>query len=127
MRDARIIGTGIYVPEKVLTNADLSRNLGEDIDEFVTNVVGIRERHIAADDESAADLATNAAFAALANAAIAASDIDLILLATDTPEYISPATSVVVQERIGAINAGTFDINCACAGFVTTLDAAYSL
>src|SRR5438445_13900617 len=108
MRDARIIGTGIYVPEKVLTNADLSRNLGEDIDEFVTNVVGIRERHIAADDESAADLATNAAFAAFANAAIAASDIDLILLATDTPEYISPATSVVVQERIGAINAGTF-------------------
>ncbi len=125
MRDARIIGTGIYVPEKVLTNADLSRDLGVDIDEFVTNIVGIRERHIAADDESAADLATNAARAALENSGITAADLDLILLATDTPEYISPATSVVVQNRIGAINAGTFDINCACAGFVTTLDAAY--
>lgn len=125
MRDARIIGTGIYVPERILTNADLSLNLGVDIDEFVTNVVGIRERHIAADDESAADLATMAAEAALQDAGILAADVDLILLATDTPEYISPATSVVVQERIGAVNAGTFDINCACAGFVTTLDAAF--
>ena len=125
MRDARIIGTGIYVPEKVLTNADLSRNLGEDIDEFVTNIVGIKERHIAADDESTADLATHAAENALADAGIAAEDLDLILLATDTPEYVSPATSVVVQNRIGAANAGTYDINAACAGFVTTLDAAY--
>lgn len=125
MRNAKIIGTGIYVPEKVLTNADLSQHLGVDIDEFVSTVVGIRERHICADDESSADLATNAAIAALANAGIAASDLDLILLATDTPEYVSPATSVVVQSRIGAVNAGTFDVNCACAGFVTTLDAAY--
>ena len=125
MRDARIIGTGIYVPEKIVTNADLSRHLGVDIDEFVISVVGIRERHIAAEDESAADLAANAARAALENAGIAATELDLILLATDTPEYISPATSVVVQHRIGAINAGTFDINCACAGFVTTLDAAF--
>jgi 3-oxoacyl-[acyl-carrier-protein] synthase-3 len=125
MRDARIIGTGIYVPEKVLTNADLSANLGVDIDEFVSNIVGIRERHIAADDESTADLATNAAVAALENAGLNASELDLILLATDTPEYVSPATSVVVQHRIGAVNAGTFDINSACAGFVTTLDTAF--
>lgn len=125
MRDAKIVGTGIYVPEKILTNADLSRNLGTDIDEFVTNIVGITERHIAAENESSADLAAKAALAALTNAGIDPSEIDLILLATDTPEYISPATSVVVQERIGAKNAGTFDINCACAGFVTTLDAAY--
>ena len=125
MRDARIIGTGIYVPETVLTNADLSRNLGEDIDEFVTNIVGIKERHIAADDESTADLATYAAGKALADAGITADELDLILLATDTPEYLSPATSVVVQNRIGATNAGTYDINAACAGFVTTLDAAF--
>jgi 3-oxoacyl-[acyl-carrier-protein] synthase-3 len=125
MRDARIIGTGIYVPEKVLTNADLSRNLGEDIDEFVSNVVGISERHIASDTQSAADLATNAALASLENAGIRADELDLILLATDTPEYISPATSVVVQHRIGAVNAGTFDVNSACAGFVTTMDTAY--
>ena len=125
MRDAKIIGTGIYVPERIVTNAELSANLGVDINEFVSTVVGIRERHIAAEDESAADLATHAAEAAIAAGGISAADIDLILLATDTPEYVSPATSVVVQERIGAVNAGTFDINCACAGFVTTLDAAF--
>ena len=125
MRDAKIIGTGVYVPERVVTNAELSRNLGEDIDEFVSTIVGIKERRIAADDESAADLATAAAQKALENAGIAAEDLDLILLATDTPEYISPATSVVVQHRIGAVNAGTFDINSACAGFVTTLDTAF--
>jgi 3-oxoacyl-[acyl-carrier-protein] synthase-3 len=125
MNDAKIIGTGVYVPERVVTNAELSQNLGEDIDEFVTNVIGIRERRIAAEDESAADLATAAASAALTDAGVDAADLDLILLATDTPEYISPATSVVVQQRLVAKNAGTFDINSACAGFVTTLDTAY--
>lgn len=125
MRDARITGTGIYVPERVVTNAELSQRLGEDIDQFVSSVVGIRERHFAADNESSADLAVNAAKAALANAGVNAADLDLILLATDTPEYISPATSVVVQDRIGASKAGTFDVNAACAGFVTTLDTAF--
>ncbi len=125
MRDAKIIGTGIYVPEKILTNADLSKMLGSEIDEFVSTIVGINQRHICADDESTADLATKAAENALENAGISAADLDLILLATDTPEYLSPATSVVVQARIGAKNAGTFDINCACAGFVTTLDTAF--
>ena len=125
MRDAKIIGTGVYVPERIVTNAEISQNLGEDIDDFVTNVIGIKERHIAAEDESTADLAAAAAENALRNAGIDATDIDLILLATDTPEYISPATSVVVQHRIGAVNAGTFDINCACAGFVTTLDTGF--
>ena len=125
MRDAKIIGTGVYVPERIVTNAELSQNLGEDIDEFVTNIVGIRERRIAAENESTADLATAAAEAALRDAGVDAEDLDLILLATDTPEYISPATSVIVQTRIGASRAGTFDINCACAGFVTTLDTAF--
>lgn len=125
MPDAKIIGTGVYVPERIVTNAELSRNLGEDIDEFVTTVVGIKERRIAAEHESAADLAAAAAENALNDSGIIAAELDLILLATDTPEYISPATSVVVQQRIGAVNAGTFDINCACAGFVTTLDAAF--
>jgi len=124
MRDAKITGTGVYVPEQVLTNDDLSEMLGEDINEFVENIVGIRERHIAAENESSADLAENAARRAIEDAGIAAEDIDLIILATDTPEFLSPATSVVVQERIGALNAGTFDLNCACAGFVTALDNA---
>ena len=125
MRNAVIIGTGVYVPEKVLTNDDLSRILGENINDFVETKVGIFERHVAADNESSADLATNAARNALENAGISAAEIDLIILATDTPEYLSPATSVIVQHRIGAKNAGTFDVNAACSGFVTAFDTAF--
>jgi 3-oxoacyl-[acyl-carrier-protein] synthase III len=124
MRYAKIVGTGSYVPEKILTNDELSRMLGEDIDEFVSQVLGIRERHICAPDESTADLAHAAARRALKAAGVEAEQLDLIVLATDTPEYISPATSVVVQHRLDAKNAGTFDLNCACAGFVTALDTA---
>lgn len=121
---ANIISTGIYVPEKIVTNDDLSRILGEDINEFVTRVLGIQERHVCADNESTADLATNASRAALEAAHLDARELDLIILATDTPEQLSPATSVVVQHRLGASNAGTFDVNSACAGFVTALDTA---
>jgi len=124
MTNARITGTGSFVPRKVLSNDDLSQMLGEDINEFVSQVIGIKERHICAETESTADLATEAASLALDDANVRAEDLDLIILATDTPEYVSPATSVVVQHRIGARNAGTFDINCACAGFVTALDTA---
>jgi 3-oxoacyl-[acyl-carrier-protein] synthase III len=124
MTYARIIGTGSYVPKKVLTNSDLSRMIGEDIDEFVSHTIGIKERHICAQDESTADLAGAASIKALESGGIAPAEIDLIILATDTPEHLSPATSVVVQNRMGAKNAGTFDVNCACAGFVTALDTA---
>ena len=124
MAFAKIIGTGSYVPEKVLTNIDLSRMLGDDVDEFVSQVIGIKERHICKENESTADLATAAGLNALKSAGLKASDLDLIILATDTPEHLSPATSVVVQHRIGARNAGTFDVSCACAGFVTALDTA---
>ena len=124
MRNAKIIGTGVSVPDKVVTNDDLSEMLGEDISEFVVKNLGIEERHVLADDESAADIATKAAENALKDAKISAEEIDLIIVATDTPEYLSPGTSVVVQHRIGAKNAGTFDTNCACAGFVTAFDTA---
>jgi 3-oxoacyl-[acyl-carrier-protein] synthase III len=124
MTFARIVGTGAYVPAKVLTNHDLSRILGEDINEFVAKVLGIHERHVCAEDESTADLASAASLAAIEAAGISPLDLDLIILATDTPEQLSPATSAVVQHRIGAKNAGTFDVNCACAGFVTALDTA---
>ena len=124
MTYARIIGTGSYVPEKVLTNDDLSRMLGENVNDFVSQVIGIEERHICGEDESTADLATQAATRALAAANVSPADLDLIILATDTPEHLSPATSVIVQHRLGAKSAGTFDVNCACAGFVTALDTA---
>jgi 3-oxoacyl-[acyl-carrier-protein] synthase-3 len=121
---ARIIGTGSYIPEKVLTNDDLSRMLGEDINEFVSQVIGINERHVCAENESTADLAAAASLKALESAGITPDQLDLIILATDTPEHLSPATSVVIQDRIGAKKAGTFDVNSACSGFVTALDTA---
>lgn len=124
MSYAKIISTGIYVPDKVITNDELSQILGEDINEFVTEVLGIRERRICAENESTADLATNASRQALEAAGMDAAELDLIILATDTPEQLSPATSVVVQHRLRAVNAGTFDVNAACAGFVTALDTA---
>jgi 3-oxoacyl-[acyl-carrier-protein] synthase-3 len=122
---AVIAGTGAHVPDRVVTNAQLSALLGEDIDEFVTNVLGIRERRWCAPDESTVQLAVPAAQQAIAAAGLTAPDIDLIIVATDTPEYISPATSSVLQHRLGATRAGTFDVNCACAGFVTALDVAW--
>jgi len=125
MREAVITGTGSYVPERVVTNAELSAILGENIDDFVSQNLGIHERRYCAPDESTADLAAAAAERALESAGVSASDIDLLIVATDTPEYISPSTAPVVQARIGAWNAGAFDVNSACAGFVTALDVAW--
>src|SRR5215218_9018414 len=113
LREAVITGTGSYVPERVVTNDELSATLGEDINDFVSNTLGISERRFAAASESTADLAANAARAALESAGITPDDVDLIILATDTPEYISPATAPVVQARIGAFKAAAFDINSA--------------
>lgn len=124
-RNAAITGTGCHVPDRVVTNAELSRVLGEDIDDFVSNNLGIRERRYCAANESTADLAAAAAVQALDAAGLSPIDVDLLIVATDTPEYISPATSAVVQARIGAWNAGVFDVNSACAGFVTALDVAW--
>jgi 3-oxoacyl-[acyl-carrier-protein] synthase III len=125
LRHATVVGTGSYVPARVVTNAELSRTLGEDIDDFVSNTLGIRERRWCAPDESTADLALRAACAALASAGRTPEEVDLLIVATDTPEYVSPATSSVVQGRLGAKRAATFDINAGCAGFVTALDTAW--
>jgi 3-oxoacyl-[acyl-carrier-protein] synthase-3 len=124
-RHAVITGTGSAVPARIVTNAQLSASLGTDIEEFVANTLGIRERRWCAEDESTADLAERAARAALADAKLSAEELDLLIVATDTPEYVSPATSSVVQGRLGALRAGTFDVNSGCAGFVTALDVAH--
>jgi 3-oxoacyl-[acyl-carrier-protein] synthase-3 len=123
-RYAVITGTGSYVPEHVLTNADLAARLGVEIEPFVSETLGIRERHVCAEDESTADLAAHAAQRALDDAGVDAESIDLLIVATDTPEYISPATSSVLHGRLGTTRAGTFDINAGCAGYVTALDVA---
>lgn len=124
MQNAMIASVGAYLPEKVLPNSWFNDLLGEDVDTWLRENVHIYERRWAAEDESTADLAEKAAIQALERAGVSAEDVDLIVLSTDTPEYISPSTSVVVQDRIGAQKAGTFDINTACAGFVTALDIA---
>ena len=125
MHEAAILGTGSYAPERVLTNADLSAMLGEDIDDFVSNTLGIRERRVCGPDESTADLAEAAARRAIDDAGITAEDLDLVIVATDTPEHISPSTASVLHGRLNAPRAGTFDLNSGCAGFVTALDAAW--
>jgi 3-oxoacyl-[acyl-carrier-protein] synthase-3 len=123
-RYAQIISTGRYVPEKVLTNAELDGILGEPVDQWLIDNVGIRERHLIGDNESTSDMAVNAACEALQKAGIVPEDLDLIILATDTPDYISPGTASAVQYKLGASSAGTFDINNACAAWVTGLDIA---
>ncbi len=124
-REAVVTGTGSYVPARIVTNAELSAQLGEDIAPFVTATLGIHERRWCAANESTADLAEHAARRALDAAGMGADAIDLLIVATDTPEFISPATASVLHGRLGTINAGTFDVNAACAGFVTALDIAW--
>ena len=121
-RNAQISGTGMYVPEKVVPNSYFNEILGEDVDTWLRENVQIYERRWTSEDESTADLAEKAARKAMDDASVSANELDLIIISTDTPEYVSPSTASVVQHRLGAENAGTFDINTACAGFVTALD-----
>lgn len=125
-RNAVITGTGSYVPERIVTNAELSAALGEDVDGFVHNTLGIRERRWAASTESTADLAVHAARLAILDAGVRATDVDLLIVSTDTPEYVSPATASVLHGRLSLRpDCGAFDVNSACAGFVTALDVAW--
>ena len=124
MRKAVITGTGHYVPKRVVPNQYFNELLGEDVDTWLRTNVEIYERRWCAEDESTADLCEKAAQRVLEAAGISAADIDLIIVATDTPEYISPSTAAVLQHRLGAKKAGTFDLNTACAGFVTAIDVA---
>ncbi|ELR70541.1 3-oxoacyl-[acyl-carrier-protein] synthase, KASIII [Fulvivirga imtechensis AK7] len=124
MRKAIIRSTGAYVPEKVIPNSYFSELLREDVDGWLRENVNIYERRWCAENESVADLCQRASEQALQRAVLNASDLDLIIVATDTPEYISPSTAAVLQDRLGAVNAGTFDLNTACAGFVTAFDVA---
>jgi 3-oxoacyl-[acyl-carrier-protein] synthase-3 len=122
-RTVSIIGTGSYVPEKILTNADLSR-IVETSDEWITTRTGIKERRIAAKNENTSDMAAKAALKAIEQAKISPADIDLILVATATPDVLFPATACFVQKKIGATNAACLDISAACAGFLFGLEIA---
>ena len=123
-RHARILSTGRYIPERRIDNDELDRHFGEDVGSWLVDNVGIRSRHVMAEDENTSDLVTAAARQALERADVSPEELDLLIVATDTPDYISPATASVVQHKLGATRAGIFDINAACAGFVTALDIA---
>ncbi len=121
-RNAVIKGIGSYAPERVLQNKFFNDLLGEDVDTWLQENLTIKERRWCNENQSTADLCIEAAKNALIDANLSPDEIDLLIVATDTPEYISPSTASVVQYRLGLKNAGTFDINTACAGFVTALN-----
>lgn len=123
-RRATIKGTGMHAPERVVPNSYFNDLYKKDIDTFLKEARNIRERRWMKETERTSDLILPAAEKALKNAGITAKDLDLIIVATDTPDFLSPSTASVVQHRLEATRAGTFDINTACAGFVTALDMA---
>ena len=118
--NALITGWGMYAPSRVLTNADLSRMV-DTSDEWIVSRTGIRERRIAADDETTTTLSVNAARDALAVAGLDASELDLVIVGTCSPDYPLPATSVLVARELGATRAAGFDLQAACSGFVYAL------
>lgn len=129
MRYARIIGTGAYLPEIEISNDMLRVQLAH-VPNYVDKMeasTGIRKRWYAPADWATSDLALRAAEKALADAGRTAADVDLIILGTDSPDYITPATSVVLQHKLGARRAGTFDVGCACSSFPAGLSIASGL
>ncbi len=120
---ARIIGTGSHLPETILTNAELEKRV-ETSDEWIRERTGIEQRHIAAAGECTSDLAVAAAEKALAAAGVAASELDLIIVGTTTPDVIFPSTACLVQHRLGAKDCPAFDVNAACTGFLYALSIA---
>jgi len=127
MASVIIAGVGSYAPARVLTNEELSKTV-DTSDEWIRTRSGIRERHIAADDEATSDLAIKAANAALLDANTKAEEIDLLIVATCTPDYPMPATACVVQHKLGVpAHATCFDISAACTGFLYATEIAYGL
>ncbi len=123
-RHARITGTGSYLPENIVTNADLAKRI-DTTDEWIVSRSGIRQRHIAAENEFTCDLAAQAAGRALEAAGRKAADIDLVIVATTTPDQVFPSTACLLQERLGIRGGPAFDVQAVCAGFVYALDVVY--
>lgn len=119
----KISGTGSYLPDKILSNEDLEK-IVDTSDEWITTRTGIKERRIAADTQSTSDLATEAAVDAMADAKLTSDEIDLIIVATISPDAFFPSTACYVQKNIGAINALCFDVSAACSGFLYAMQIA---
>ncbi len=120
-RTCSIAAVGAYVPEKVMTNADLEK-IVDTTDEWITTRTGIRQRRIAAADEHTSDLGAKAARVALERAGVKPEEVDLVVVATLTPNMLFPSTACLVQEKIGAVNAAAFDVEAACSGFIYALE-----
>lgn len=120
---AHITGWGMAVPEKILTNADLEKIIDTN-DKWIVERTGIKQRHIAKDGQTTSSLAAEAAWKALSVAKVKPTEIDLIICATSTPEYLFPATACLVQDRLGATKAGAFDLSAACTGFIYAMNMA---
>jgi len=120
---SRIKGTGSYLPEKILSNNDLEKMV-DTTDEWIFERTGIKERHIAAENETTCDLAEHAARAAMEHAGVTADDIDLIIIATTTPDRVFPSTACLLQQRLGIQGCAAFDVQAVCTGFVYALGIA---
>ncbi len=123
MTYSRIAGTGSYLPEKVVTNKDLEKTM-DTSDEWIQERTGIKRRHLAADDEKCSDMALAAAREAIDMAGIEATDIDLIIVGTVTPDKVFPSTACIIQRRLGIHGCPALDIQAACSGFIYALDLA---
>ena len=119
---SRIIGTGSYLPQKVLTNKDLE-SLVDTTDEWIVERTGIKQRHIAADNESTSSMAINASIDAIKSSGLSEKDIDLVIVATTTPDQIFPSTACIVQNKLNII-APAFDIQAACTGVIYAMSVA---
>lgn len=123
MRQAKITATGSYLPEKIMTNADLEK-LVDTTDEWITTRTGIKQRHIAADSQVTSDLAYEAALDLLKHSNVKVEDIEMIIVATTTPDLTFPSTAAILQSKLGATKAFAFDVQAVCSGFIYALTTA---
>ncbi|MBL93973.1 MAG: 3-oxoacyl-ACP synthase [Magnetovibrio sp.] len=125
MKRSNIIGCGSYLPERVVTNEELAATIST-TDEWITSRTGIKQRHVAAEGELTSDLALKAGERALENSGVDAASVDLLILATTTPDNTFPATGTKVQSKIGMVNGAAFDVQAVCSGFIFALSVADS-
>ena len=123
VRNVKIIGTGSYVPEKIYTNKYLETIVNTN-DKWIQNTLGIKERRIVAKNQCTSDLASLAALRAIEDAGLTKDDIDLIIIATATPDRLAPSTAAIVQDKIKAYNSVAFDISAVCSGFIYGMSVA---